>query len=180
MLSSPSFTRTFLTRTLGLKRPICPAKTHLNRPTHRPELSSTTGQNLRWKDGKLARCIGSFLSASVPIKCSGHSEETYSAPMQLQHPCPAITQLDKPIHRNRLPVHQRKALFILDDRNQIIGAAADDSILNQSAALALWQQHPWQPARDGQRWPVNATCSADTQRPKEDHLPHPQPMWSAV
>lgn len=86
------------------------------------------------------------------------------AAVPLQHPCPVSTPLPSARRISGYLTSSRRVLFLLDGQNQIAGAAADGRILDQPAALALWRQHPWQPVKKRQRWPVDAQRPADTQQ----------------
>jgi hypothetical protein len=50
---------------------------------------------------------------------------------------------------------EKRALFLLDRMLRISGVVLEGRLLDQQQALQLWQAHAWQPASEGQPWPVD-------------------------
>ena len=57
---------------------------------------------------------------------------------------------------------ERRCLFLLSQQLQIVGVAVEGKVLSQAEALALWLAHAWQPACEGQPWPVQGEARVDS------------------
>jgi hypothetical protein len=65
----------------------------------------------------------------------------------------------------------RFALFLLDQKLQVVGAAAEGKLLDQRQASALWDAWPWVPASPHQPMPHTPPGQQAADQPR------PRPQW---